>query len=371
MKLLLNLLMLSLTFCVSAQKSINVLAFKKPKENPILKADSSYTFFDPIKKEVVKWQKADVFNPAAIVKDGKIFLLYRCEDNPMAHLGGRTSRLGLAESTDGIHFTKHPTPVLYPDNDAFNVYDSPGGCEDPRLAVTEDGLYVATYTSWNHKTARLSIAFTKDLLKWEKKGPAFAKANDGKFLDMWSKSGSILTKFVNGKQVIAKVNGKYWMYWGENLVNLAWSENLYDWFPTLDEQGELKAVIKPRKGKFDSHLTECGPPAILLEEGVVLLYNGRNQTNDEDADPSLPQGTYSVGQVIFDKNNLEKVIKRSDIPFLKPTLTHEKTGQYQAGTTFAEGLVFYKNKWFLYYGTADSFVGLAIAQKPARRVRTK
>ncbi|MBL0109656.1 MAG: hypothetical protein IPP42_01820 [Saprospiraceae bacterium] len=62
----------------------------------------------------VLWQKADVFNPAAIVKDHQVYILYRCEDNPDAHLGGRTSRLGLARSDDGIHFTKHPVPVLFP-----------------------------------------------------------------------------------------------------------------------------------------------------------------------------------------------------------------------------------------------------------------
>jgi len=335
--------------------------FSKPKENPILKADSSFTFFCPVKKETVKWQKADVFNPAAIVKDNKVFLLYRCEDNPAAHLGGRTSRLGLAESTDGIHFTKHPEPVLFPDNDAFKQYDFPGGCEDPRIVQTEDGLYVVAYTAWNNKFARLSIAFSKDLFHWEKKGPAFAKANAGKFMNGWSKSGSMLTKFVNGKQVLAKIGGKYWMYWGENGVNLAWSENLYDWNPLVNEKGDLKLVIIPRKHKFDSHLTECGPPAMVTEKGIVLFYNGKNSDKD-DADPNLPKGMYSVGQVIFDVKNPEKVISRSNEPFLVPTLPHEKTGQYQAGTTFAEGLVYFKDKWFLYYGTADSFVGLAIGK---------
>jgi Predicted AAA-ATPase len=63
-------------------------------------------------------------------------------------------------------------------------------------------------------------------------------------------------------------------------------------------------------------------------------------------------------QTIFDARNLQTVVSRS----LKPSLAHEKTGQYQAGTTFAEGLVYFKHKWFLYYGTADSFVGLAIGQ---------
>ncbi len=356
-------LLILLVFFTACQipKHIAVENFVKPKENPILRADSSFTFLDPIKKEMVRWQKADVFNPGAIVKDDKVFLLYRCEDNPAAALGGRTSRLGLAESTDGIHFTKYPTPVLYPDKDAFNQYDNRGGCEDPRVAVTEGGLFVVVYTAWNYDKARLSVAFSRDLIKWEKKGLAFGKAYKGQFAESWSKSGSIVTKFVKGKQVIAKIKGKYWMYWGENLVNLAWSENLYDWFPTLNDKGELKAVIAPRIGKFDSHLTECGPPAIMTKEGIVLLYNGKNQ-NDATADPSLPKGTYSVGQVIFDKSDLETVVKRSDKPFMQPTLPHEITGQYQAGTTFAEGLVFFKGKWFLYYGTADSFVGLAIIQ---------
>jgi predicted GH43/DUF377 family glycosyl hydrolase len=115
-------------------------SFHKPAENPILKADSTLSFIDPIKKALVKWQRADVFNPGAIVKDNKIFLLYRCEDNPAAAIGGRTSRLGLAVSEDGLHFSKFPNPVLFPDNDAFIEYDYPGGCEDPRLVEMDSGL---------------------------------------------------------------------------------------------------------------------------------------------------------------------------------------------------------------------------------------
>lgn len=342
------------------QLPVSALTFYKPAENPILRADSSFTFFCPVKQQTVRWQRADVFNPGAIVKDGKVFLLYRCEDNPAAALGGRISRLGLAESEDGIHFKKHPEPVLYPDNDGFSQFDYPGGCEDPRLVQTEDGLYVVTYTSWNHKIARLSIAFSRDLVHWEKKGPAFAKAHNSKFLDAWSKSGSIVTKMVGNKQVVAKINGKYWMYWGEHLVNLAWSDNLYDWYPTLDNNGDLKAAIKTRPGKFDSSLTECGPPAIWTPNGVTLYYNGKNHSG-EQADPALPRDTYAVGQVTFDSKDLQTVLSRSEKPFLQPSLPHEIAGQYKAGTTFAEGLVFFKGKWFLYYGTADSFVGVAVS----------
>lgn len=337
------------------------LNFQKPEENPILSADSSYTFVCPIKNEPVQWQKADVFNPAAIVKDGKIHMLFRAEDNPEAILGRRTSRIGLATSEDGFNFDIHPTPVLYPDSGDFLQYDYPGGCEDPRVVVTEEGLYVMAYTSWNTDVARLSIAFSEDLISWEKKGPAFASAYEGRFLDYWSKSGSIITRLEGEKQVVALINGRYWMYWGEEFINLAWSENLYDWHPALDENGELEAIVKTRPGYFDSRLTECGPPAVITEEGIVLLYNGKN-SDGEGASPDLPKGSYSVGKLVFDPSNPEEVLFRSDTCLLKPTLPHELTGQYKSGTTFAEGLVYYKSKWFLYYGTADSFVGLAISE---------
>jgi predicted GH43/DUF377 family glycosyl hydrolase len=346
-----------------AQKAIlaDLSAFYKPATNPILKADSTLIFYDSLKQENVQWQKAEVFNPAAIVKDGKVYMFTRNEDNPAAILGRRTSRIGIAVSEDGINFKNFPQPVLYPNEDKFKQYDYPGGCEDPRVVETEDGQYVMAYTAWNYDVPRLSIAVSKDLFHWEKKGPAFATAYNGKFLNKASKSASMITGMKNGRPVLAKINGKYWMYWGETFVNLAWSTNLSDWNPLLDESGELNKAMLTRPGKFDSDLTECGPPALIIDKGILLIYNGKNATNDR-ADPLLPKGTYSVGEVVFDINNMEKIVSRTDTCLLKPTLPHEVTGQYKAGTIFSEGLVHFKGKWYLYYGTADSFVGVAIAK---------
>lgn len=324
-------------------------------------ADSSFYFKDPVSHKQVAWQKADVFNPAAIVWRGKVYMLYRAEDNKAAEIGGRTSRLGLAESVDGIHFNKYPEPVLFPTSDSDSVIDFPGGCEDPRIAQTADGLFVIAYTSWNGKVARLSIAFSRDLVHWQKKGAAFSNAYNGKFKNSWSKSGSMITELKNGKQRLATIKGKYWMYWGEQLINLAWSDNLSDWNPLLNSDGSLLSLAAPRPFKFDSNLTECGPPAIITKKGVELFYNGKN-SNEEKSDSALPRGTYSIGKIIFDKNDLQSVVYRSDTSFLKPGLPHEVTGQYKAGTTFAEALVYFHDKWFLYYGTADSYVGVAISQ---------
>ena len=362
--ILLFSLLLSFSLVRAQQEpTLNPNEFHKPAQNPVLGPDSSYRFLDPVSGKEVRWQRADVFNPAAIVRNHEVCVLFRSEDNPAAAIGGRTSRIGLARSTDGIHFKKYPLPVLYPAKDGFGKYDHPGGCEDPRIVQTTGGTYVLLYTSWNGKVARLSVAFSKDLIHWQKKGPAFLRADGGKFKDTWSKSGSVVTRMDHGRIVAAKIQGKYWMYWGEQFINLAWSDNLYDWHPLLDDSGKLRVIAKPRPKKFDSDLTECGPPAIITNKGIVLIYNGKNATN-ENADPALPKGMYSTGEIIFDPKDPTQVIGRSDTCFLRPTLPHELSGQYRAGTTFAEGLVYFKGKWILYYGTADSYVG--VAEAPAK-----
>lgn len=335
--------------------------FVRPEgANPILTPDASAVFDCPMTKKEVKWSESDIFNPAAVVKDEKVYILYRSEDNSAQGIGKRTSRIGLAESSDGIKVdSKRPTPVLYPKEDNMKELEWFGGCEDPRVAVTEDGTFVMMYTSWNRKTPRLCVATSKDLITWEKHGYAFEKAYEGRFKDIKSKSGSIVTKIENGNQVITKVDGKYLMYWGEKMINLATSDDLINWTPSIDENGELLGIVYPRVGFFDSNLTECGPPAILTNRGILLLYNGKNAT-DETRDKRFNAGTYSAGQLLFDLDVPSRVIARLDEPFFYPTEDFEKSGQYKDGTVFIEGLTYFQNKWFLYYGCADSQVGVAV-----------
>lgn len=341
--------------------------FVRPeKANPIITPNPSNQFDCPMQDKKIGWEESDVFNPAATVKDGKIYVLYRAEDNSATGIGKRTSRIGLAESEDGIHMKRRKTPVMYPDKDNMKEYEWEGGCEDPRVTMTEDGLYVMAYTSWNRKVARLCIATSRDLVKWEKHGPAFAKAYNGRFKDIFCKSGSMVTEIKNGKQVLTKIDGKYFMYWGEHAVYAATSDDLVNWTPILDEKNELATVIKPRPQYFDSALTECGPPAILTDKGIVLLYNGKNQTNDSKRDKRFTAGAYCAGQILTDPKEPLKVLQRLDVPFFRPMASFEKSGQYVDGTVFIEGWVFFKNKWYLYYGCADSQVSVAIYD-PAKK----
>lgn len=334
--------------------------FQRPEGiNPIISPDSTTRFYCPLTKDSVDWESNDTFNPAATVYDGKVVVLYRAEDKSGEGIGGRASRLGYAWSNDGLHFQRKSTPAFYPDNDSQKELEWPGGCEDPRVAMTEDGLYVMLYTQWNRKQARLAVATSRDLQKWDKYGPAFAKAYDGRFKDDFSKSASIVTKMVEGKQVIAKIDGKYWMYWGEKFVNVATSEDLINWTPMLAENGDFLKVIVPRPGKFDSSLTECGPPAIMTDEGILLLYNGKN-ADGAAGDTAYTANSYCAGQALFDLKDPTKLIGQLDKPFFIPEADFEKSGQYPAGTVFIEGLAFYGEKWYLYYGCADSRVAVAV-----------
>jgi len=327
--------------------------------NPIISPDAEATFLDPMSRATIHWEANDTFNPAAAVKNGRIVVLYRSEDKSGVNIGTRTSRLGYASSTDGRHFTRKTEPVFYPADDSQKEYEWPGGCEDPRVAVTKDGTYVVLYTQWNRKVPRLGIATSKDLIHWDKHGPIFKTAYAGKFFNIASKSASILTQLKGDKQVIAKVNGKYFIYWGEQHVYAATSTNLVDWSPLVDDKGDLLILASPRKGFFDSDLTECGPPAILTKKGIILFYNGKNHPGN-GGDKRFNGNSYCAGQMLFDNTDPTKLLARLDVPFLRPMEPFEKSGQYVNGTVFIEGMAWFKHKWYLYYGCADSRVGVAV-----------
>ena len=334
--------------------------FTRPTNGPVITPDKAAIFKDPIRKSPVLWEALHTFNPAAIVRDGKIVVLYRAEDDTgTMQIGEHTSRLGLATSADGIHFTRLPEPVFYPAEDAQKSREWPGGVEDPRLVESEDGTYVLTYTQWNRITYSIGIATSKDLQHWTKYGPAFLGAANGKYDHLKYKSGGIVTHFVNDRLIAAKINGKYWMYWGEGAIRLATSSDLIHWTPVEDTHGNPIQVLTKRAGHFDSGFPETGPPPVLTQAGIVVLYNGKN--DPQHGDPNLGPNAYAAGEALFDAHDPTHLIDRTEAPVLKPERPYEKTGQYIAGTTFAEGLVRFHDRWFLYYGCADSAVGVVVA----------
>jgi len=305
-------------------------------------APTEMSFFGPIHRVVKEpilspqgdgWESAGTFNPAVVYHDGKYVMLYRAQDKE------GTSRLGYAESTDGLHFTRRSQPVFVPET----AYEKDGGVEDPRL-VQIDGLFYLTYTGYNKKDAQLCLATSKDLIHWERKGVIFP-AYHGNWNVKWTKSGAI---------VPTKIAGKYWMYFlgtsadNTDQMGLLSSRDLLHWTE------ETKTPVLPRRpGKFDSRVVEPGPSPIVTPHGIALIYNA--------ADDHL---VYRTALAVFDPTDPRKVLWRSDSPLFSPEEEWERTGQVP-NVVFVEGMVRQGDRYLLYYGGADKYVGVAeAAAKP-------
>jgi len=284
--------------------------------------------------EGTTWQSAGTFNPAVVLHNGKFVMLYRAQDK------NGTSRLGYAESSDGLHFTRRPEPVLSPETD----YEKDGGVEDPRLVKSKDkfgDMYYLTYTGYNKKDAQLCLATSRDLIHWERKG-VILPAYKGNWNVGWTKSGAIVSE---------KIQGKYWMYFlgtsadKTDQMGLAYSTDLIHW-----AEATQTPVLPRRPGQFDSRVVEPGPPPIITKDGIVLIYNA--------ADDKL---VYRTAVAVFDRNDPSKLLSRSDKPIFAPEKDWEKVGQVP-NVVFVEGMVHQGSRYLLYYGAADKYIGVAEAR---------
>lgn len=341
--------------------------FRRYEGNPVLRPRDDSTFRCPVSGLEVAWEAKDVFNPAAVVREGRVHLIYRAEDRVGRYSG--TSRLGLALSDDGLHFETRPEPVLYPDHDEFLGYEREGGCEDPRVVEMEDGTYHLTYTAYDGRTARLMVATSPDLVTWTKHGPAFTGTP---LADRWTKSGAVFTRLEGDRLVATRLEGLYWMLFGESEIFLAHSKDGLRWTPvdrdemetrwhehdgpervTREERTARRAVpiLRPRRGdRFDGDLVEPGPPPLVTDDGVLVIYNAK----------ALGTGVYSAGHAVLDREDPTAVISRDTSPFFSPESAFETAGQVPS-VTFLEGLVRHRSRWMLYYGTADSMIAVALS----------
>jgi beta-1,2-mannosidase len=290
----------------------------------------------PILRPAQSWSEFGLFNPAAAKAGGKTVLLFRAQDRH------QTSRIGYAESGDGLHFKVRPQPVLSPEAE----YEAHGGVEDPRV-VEINGSYYLTYTGYDVHSAQLCLATSRDLIRWDRKG-VILPAYKGTWNTKWTKSGAI---------VPVQIQGKWWMYYlgtrtdsdGKlrDYMGIASSDDLLHW-----RDATAKPVLDRRPGAFDSRVMEPGPPPLLTDAGILLLYNG--------ADENL---VYGPGWVLFDAQDPRRVIARADRPFVLPTLEWEKVGNVP-NVIFLEGAIVdgnsgAKNRLELtgYYGAADKYIG--------------
>ncbi|MBF9069058.1 glycoside hydrolase family 130 protein [Streptacidiphilus fuscans] len=279
------------------------------------------------------WESTNLYNPAALVVDDEVILLYR------AHAADKISRIGLARSSDGIHFRRAGTPVLEPQE----PYEQ-AGCEDPRITHIADTYYL-TYTGFDGSTAQLCLATSTDLHEWTRHGPLFPGFNTWKTLPYgpdrpWSKAGVIHPR---------PLAGRYWMWFGEGTIHAATSTDLVHWTPVADDSHPM---YSPTPGGWDGTLVEIGAPPVESGDGLlVFLMNNATATSPEHVD-------YRCGQIAVATRDPSTVLAKMTQPWLRPT-SHEDTHGLVPNVTFVEGLVHFRGRWLAYYGQSDTTLAVA------------
>lgn len=325
----------------------SIADFQKYDKNPILLPGSN------------DWQKGRVYNPTAIVVGDKVALLYRCQGTERKDIGGENvwmSTIGTAWSSDGTSFTAEDRPSLEPTDDM-----DAAGVEDPRV-VHIDGEFVLTYTAYDGKKARLAVAFSKDpsLTSWKERKIVFPEE------EKWTKSGAI---------VPIRISGMYYMYFqaheyyppiGESHIWLASSRDLRSW------KIFSEPVLKTVRGSFDESEVEPGPTPIITPHGIAVIYNATREAKN------FNRREFGIGWALFDKNDPSRLLYRSKNSFYTDESAISKKGVIPqvpfykelpnqgriTGTIFANGLVKFHNRWFLYYGVGDSVISVASADAP-------
>jgi predicted GH43/DUF377 family glycosyl hydrolase len=273
------------------------------------------------------WEAQMVFDGSALVKDNRVHLFYRGEEFSDRQAKPGKASIGLAVSENGIDFKRRDRPVLAPSE----PYELPGGCFHPRV-VEFAGTYYMTYSGYNGKEFQLALATSQDLVNWKKHGPIFPGRPN-------TKSGVIVPE---------KINGRYAMYFGEGKTWIAYSEDLLHW--KADDRPVLSPRPEQRRG-FDTHAVEPGAPPIMTSRGILLLCNG------------LAAGEWSIGEVFFSATDPAKVVSRTN----ETCLVEPSDGGCAGGAfgikMYTGGLVFFANRWHLYYGYEDTYVSLARSRK--------
>jgi len=325
-------------------------SLKKSAKNPVIEPTTR------------SWESGGTFNPTAVKVDDKVHLLYRAVGNDS------WSRIGHAESKDGVNFDERSKrPVYSPhewfesptekedeksvaeadmiktehDHTLFASGGSWGGCEDPKATLIGDRIYmtyVAHNGSWPQRSALTSISvddFLKKKWKWSK---SMLMSPPG----VGSKSAVILPEKIDGKFV---------------LFHRIWPDIMIDTVPEL-EFGEGKVddgkggktarwltgqyAIRPRSSYWDSRKMSMGAAPIKTDKGWLAIYNAVDKRDSSK---------YKIGAMLIDLKDPTKVIARCRRPILSPDEWYENNGK--PGIAYPGGAVDLDGILHVYYGGGD------------------
>jgi predicted GH43/DUF377 family glycosyl hydrolase len=325
------------TVVKKAAKGISALDLKRSKKNPIIEPEGS-----------VYWESKATFNPSAVYHDGKVHVIYRAIGD------SDISVLGYARSNDGYSFDKKSKEMAYysknkqiaetklvPKIDYISGGGWGGGCEDPRLTLLGDRVYMlyTAFDGWGSLRIALTSISLDDFIfrRWNWKEPVLI-----------SPPGEMHKNWVLFPE---KIGGKY------AILHSFTPKILIDYFDNLDELDGQK-FIKSNNTRpvdltrtWDSWFRGVGPSPIRTKYGWLIIYQAMDHRNPD---------RYRIGAMILDIKDPTKILYRSKEPILEPDEWYENEG-YKRGVVYSCGAVVKDGELFVYYGGADKVSCVATA----------
>lgn len=292
--------------------------FRRHPENPILTAhDWPYPCHS-------------VFNPAATEVGDETLLLVRVEErNGYSHLTAARSRNGI----DGWRIDEHPTLSASPQTHPEEAH----GIEDPRItALSGRGEWGICYTAYSDHGPLVALATTRDFRTFERLGAVTPPENKDAALFPVQFGGrwAMLHRPVPGGQD----SGAH--------VWIALSPDLRHW-------GDHRVVLEAReRGRWDNAKIGASAQPLLTEEGWLVTYHGVRRT----ASGSL----YRLGLALLDRDDPTRVRRRGHEWVMGPREPYELRGDVD-NVVFPCGALLRDGELRLYYGAADTCVGVAMA----------
>ncbi len=245
------------------------------------------------------------------------------------------SHLRLARSRDGIHFTIDEKPFLFPAR-----MDESYGIEDARITYLE-GRYWIAYTAVSEHGPGVGLAVTTDFVTVERVGMILPPPN---------KDVCLFPEKVNGKYqllhrpMVSEI-GKPSIWLADSIDGTHWGNHQF----LFGGRGQSDAQSSQTDFDWEGQKIGAGPEPLLTNDGWLVLYHGANARHE-----------YALALALLDKNDPSKVLDRSEIPLLTPELPWERDGFFP-NVVFSNGWIQWPDtgKIWVYYGAADSGVGLA------------
>lgn len=269
-----------------------------------------------------------VFNPGVAIVDDEVLLILRVEDRR------GISRLHVARSANGIdNWHIHKNTLLSPDLPDYPFEE--WGCEDPRITQIGDKLWIIAYTAYSRYGPAVALATTTDFHTADRLGVVFSPVNKDatvigkKFDDSWI----MLHRPVTGGE--------------EDIWYATSKDNLSSW--------RDPGLLMPQRGGpwWDGKKIGLGAPPIQTDEGWLLIYHGVKEMGHNPL--------YRLGLALLDLDNPRKVCARAAEWVFAPLATYERHGLLP-NVVFTCGAVLRGDEVWMYYGAADTCVGLATAK---------